>query len=176
MCDSETDREADAGHAALMAELSSLRELLVERDKQLGERDERLAALTELIRDLRDEIRLLKNLPRRPDLKPSGLAASARGGKETPASGSDRSKKGGKASRKGRGPRRRGPEVRRREEKVVLDTVPEGAERKGYQAHTVRDVVFYAEEVTWLREVWRFPDGSRHVAPLPPGVATGRGQ
>ena len=179
MSDSETDREADAGHAALMAELSSLRELLVERDKQLGERDERLAALTEQNRDLRDEIRLLKNLPRRPDLKPSGLAASARGGKETPASdssGSDRSKKGGKVSKKGRGPRRRGPEVRRREEKVVLDAVPEGAERKGYQAHTVRDVVFYAEEVTWLREVWRFPDGSRHVAPLPPGVATGRGQ
>ena len=140
MSDSETDLEADASPAALMAaELTALRELLVERD--------------ELIRDLRDEIRLLKNLPRRPDLKPSGLAASARGGEETPASGSDRSKKGGKASRKGRGPRRRGPEVRQREEKVVLDTVPEGAERKGYQAHTVRSVVFYAEEVTWLREV-----------------------
>ena len=112
MSDSETDREADASHAALMAELSSLRELLVERDKQLGERDERLADLTELIRDLRDEIRLLKNLPRRPDLKPSGLAASARGGKETPASCSDRSKKDGKASKKGRGPRRRGLNLR----------------------------------------------------------------
>ena len=58
--------------------------------------------------------------------------------------------------------------------KVSLDNVPEGAERKGYQAHTVRDIVFFAEEVAWLREVWQFPDGSRHVAPLPPGVATGR--
>ena len=92
MSDSETDREADASHAALMAELSSLPKLLVEKDK-------RLADLAELIRDLRDEIRLLKNLPRRPELKPSGLAASARGGKETPASGSDRSKKDGKGSR-----------------------------------------------------------------------------
>ena len=54
--------------------------------------------------------------------------------------------------------------------------MPEGAERRGYQAHTVRDIVFHAEEVTWLREVWRFPDGSRHVAPLAPGVSAGRSQ
>ena len=36
--------------------------------------------------------------------------------------------------------------------------------------------MFHAGEVTWLREVRRFPDGTRHVAPLPPGVARGRGQ
>ena len=57
-----------------------------------------------------------------------------------------------------------------------LDDVPEGAVHKGYQDHTVRDIVFHAEEVTYRREVWEFPDGSRHVAPLPPGVATGREQ
>ncbi len=47
---------------------------------------------------------------------------------------------------------------------------------KGYVDHTVREIVFHAEEVTYRCEVWRFPDGSRHVAPLPPGVATGREQ
>ena len=36
--------------------------------------------------------------------------------------------------------------------------------------------MFHAGEVTWLREVRRFPDGTRHVAPLPPGGARGRGQ
>ena len=119
-----------------------------------------------MIRELRDEIRLLKKLPRRPDLKPGGLAAS----------GSGRSRKEGKGRRKGRGPRRGNPDLCRREVKLTLEDVPEGAERKGNQAHTVRDIVFHAEEVTWLREVWRFPDGSRHVAPLPAGVAEGRSQ
>ena len=86
MGDSETDRRADTSHAELMAEFSSLRDLLAERDNQLStlvdqlrERDERLADLTDLIRDLRDEIRLLKKLPRHPDLKPSGLAVSPAG-------------------------------------------------------------------------------------------------
>ncbi len=60
--------------------------------------------------------------------------------------------------------------------KVCLDDVPEGAVHKGYVDHTVRDIVFHAEEVTYRCEVWKFPDGSRNVAPLPPGVATGREQ
>ena len=102
------------------------------------------------------------------------------GNEEKPAagfsSGSKRSKKDGKGRKKGRGLRRRNPNLHRREVKVSIGDVPEGAERKGYQAHTVRDIVFFAEEVAWLREVWQFPDGSRHVAPLPPGVATGRRQ
>ncbi len=76
MGDPQTDRRAGASHAALMAELSCLRDLLAKRDNRLAEQDERLAELTGLIRDLRDEIRLLKNLPRRPELKPSGLAAT----------------------------------------------------------------------------------------------------
>ncbi len=141
MGDSQTDRQAGASHAALMAELSSLRDLLAKRDNRLAEQDERLAELTGLIRDLRDEIRLLKNLPRRPELKPSGLAASG-------ASGADRSKMQGKGRKKGRSPRRRNPKLHRRDERVALEDVPEGAERRGYQAHTVRDIVFHAEEVT----------------------------
>ena len=45
---------------------------------------------------------------------------------------------------------------------MTLDDVPEGAERKGFESHTVRDIVFRAGEVTYLREVWRFPDGQWH--------------
>ncbi len=145
----------------------------------LAERDAQLAEQAELIRDLQDEIRRLKKLPRRPDLKPSGLGASGGGdtdGSSSGSSGSGRSGKDGKDRRKGRGPRRRLPHLHRREETVGLDGVPAGAVHKGYQDHTVRDIVFYGEEVTYRCEVWQFPDGSRHVAPLPSGVATGREQ
>lgn len=178
-----------ASVASLREELSSLRDLLSGRDAQLGElldqlrerdrqlselvdqlaeRDERLADLTGLIRDLRDEIRQLKGLPKRPDPKPGG--GSGMDGPRRPPSG------GGNRRKAGRGPRRRNPDLARREVTVTLDDVPEGAERKGFESHTVRDIVFHAEEVTYLREVWRFPDGSRHVAPLPAGVASGREQ
>ena len=71
------------------------------------------------------------------------------------SSGSKRSKKDGKGRKKGRGPRRPNPNLHRRELKVSLDDVPEGAERKGFRAHTVRDIVFFAQEVAWLREVWQ---------------------
>ena len=79
-------------------------------------------------------------------------------------------KDGGKR-RKGRGPRRRNPAPHRRGARVALEDMPEGARHGGWQAYTVRDIVFHAGEVTWLREVWRFPDGTQHVVPLPPGVA-----
>ena len=97
-----------------MAGLSLLRDLLAEKDnqlsnlvdqfndrnhrltgqdKQLAEQDERLAGLVKLIQILQDEVRLLKKLPRRPDLKPSGQAASMQGKPAAgSSSGSERSK------------------------------------------------------------------------------------
>ena len=99
---SETEFQTGASHAALMAQLSSLRDLLAEKDNQLSnlvdqlndrnhrlaQQDNWLAVLIELIRDLQDEISLLKKLPGRPDLKPSGLAASMQGNEKKPAAGS----------------------------------------------------------------------------------------
>ena len=122
MGDSRKDIGTGAGHAELVAELSSLRELLAERDEWIAEQDERIAELTGLIRDLRDEIRELKKMPKRP--KPD-RAAREGGGERKPAS--DRPKGEGK----GRGPRRRNPDLHRREVKVALGDVPEGAERRG---------------------------------------------
>ncbi len=197
MDDSETGRQAAAGLAALRAELSAIRALLAERDAQLAdlagrlaerdaqladrdaqlaEQDRRLAGQAERVRELEDEIRRLKKLPRRPDLKPNSPGASDGDGDGPPpgSSGSGRSEK--EKRKRGRGPRRRNPNLRRREETVSLGNVPEGAVHKGYQDHTVRDIVSCAEEVVYRREVWEFPDGSRHVAPLPPGAAAGREQ
>ena len=137
MGDSETKFQSDVSHAALVAELSSLRDLLAEQNKQLNDlvdqlhdrnhrfteqdeqlvkQDERLAELIKPVRVLQNEIRPLKKLPRRPDLKPSGLAESMQGNEEKPAfgssSGSERLKKDRKGRRKGRGPRRRNPNPR----------------------------------------------------------------
>lgn len=168
------DRLAEQGW-----QLSEQGEQIARRDQQLAEQDRQLSELREENRLLRDEIRELKKLPKRPRMKPSGKASSKDDDTDNSASGSsksDRSGESGKDRRKGRGPRRRNRHLHRREEKVGLDDVPEGAVHKGYQDHTVRDIVFHAEEVTYRREVWEFPDGSRHVAPLPPGVATGREQ
>ena len=125
--------------------------------------------------ELRDEIRQLKKLPRRPNIKPSGLASQDKSSKQDsePSGGS---KTDGKQKKNRRGPRRSNLNLHKREVKVTLEDVPDGSTRKGYQAHTIRDIVIYAEEVTYLREVWQFPDGSRRVAPLPPGVVKGRQQ
>ena len=57
---------------------------------------------------------------------------------------------------------------------VPLAGVPEAARRDGYEHRTVRNLVLVAEEVIYRLEVWRFPDGSRQVAPLPPGVVRGK--
>ena len=147
---------------------------LAERDRQIEQQNQQLAGLREENTLLRDEIRELKKLPKRPRMKPSGMASSK--DEDTDNSASGRSGEAGKGRRKGRGPRRRLPHRHRRDVKVRLDDVPEGAVHKGYLDHTVRDIVFHAEEVTYRCEVWEFPDGSRHTAPLPPGVATGREQ
>ena len=145
-----------------------------QRNQQLAEQEQQLAGLREENTLLRDEIRELKKLPKRPRMKPSGMASSK--DEDTDNSASGRSGEAGKGRRKGRGPRRRLPHRHRRDAKVCLDDVPEGAVHKGYLDHTVRDIVFHADEVTYRCEVWEFPDGSRHTAPLPPGVATGREQ
>ena len=45
---------------------------------------------------------------------------------------------------------------------VKARNVPEGAVFKGYQSHTVDNVVFHAERVTYKREVWQLTDGCPH--------------
>ncbi|MDE2913431.1 MAG: hypothetical protein OXL68_10975 [Paracoccaceae bacterium] len=176
---------ARAETAALRDMVDSLREQLarqdeqlVERDEQLAERDQRIAELRDEITLLRDEIRALKNLPKRPRMKPSGMAAAAEAA-DAAKSGTTDGKGKGRKDRKGkkpRGPRRRHPKAVRRDVRVELEAVPDGAVFRGYETRTVRDILFRAEEVRVQRAVWETPDGRRHVAPMPGGLVSGREQ
>ncbi len=146
---------------------------------RFAERDRQLAVIREEITLPHAVFRALKNLPKRPRMNPNVMTSSEDKDTDKSASGSSGSRRPGKAGkdcRRGRGPRRRNRHLHRREVTVGNDDVPKGTVHKGNQDHTVRNVVFNAEEVTYRREVWEFPGGSRHVAPLPPGVATGREQ
>ncbi len=171
--------ELDRQIAQQDRQLAELDRQIARQDQQQAEQERQLAELREKITLLLDEIRALKKLPKRPRMKPSGMASSEDEDTDNSASGSSgsgRSGKSGTERKKGRGPRRRNRHLHRRDVTVGLDDVPKGAVHKGYQDHMVFDIVFHAEKVTYRREVWQFPDGSRHVAPLPPGVATGREQ
>ena len=130
------------------------------------ERDGMVFVLREEITLLHDEVRALKNHPRRPDMKPSGMAASAEAA----------SSKKKRRSKRGRGAKRHNPKATRLDVIVRAEAVPTGAVHKGYAVHTVRDIVIRAEEVRYLREVWQLPDGRRLVAEMPEGVASGKEQ
>ena len=127
MDDSQTDIRTGAG-AAASVEIAALREQftlaldrLAERDRQIEQRNQQLAGLREENTLLRDEIRELKKLPKRPRMKPGGMAPSKDEDTDNSASGSSgsgRSGEAGKGRRKGRGPRRRLPHRHRRDVKV----------------------------------------------------------
>ena len=167
MGDSRTDDgtgtgiEANAETAALREQLTLAHDRLAERDRQLAELDQQiaqrdqqlaeqvrqLAELREKITLLFERIRKLEKLSKRLRMKPSGMASSEDEDTDNSASGSSgsgRSGKAGKDRRKGRGPRRRNRHLHRRDVTVGLDDVPKGAVHKGYQDHTVRDIVFHA--------------------------------
>lgn len=169
--EAQTGSEATAGveeTAALRDEVGRLRDLLAERDQ-------RIAGLRDEITLLRDEIRALKNLPKRPRMKPSGMAAAVEAAKSGTTDGKGKAGKGRKGKRP-RGSRRRHPKAAQRDVRIELEHVPDGAVFKGYETRRVHDITFRAEEVRVLRAVWETPDGCRHVAPMPEGLVCGREQ
>jgi len=125
MDNSQTDIRTGAGAAASVGiaalreqvalaldRLAELDRQIARRNRQLAEQEQQLAELREEIILLRDEIRELKNLPKRPRMKPSGMASSKDEDADNSASGSSgpgRSGEAGKGRRKGRGPRHRVP-------------------------------------------------------------------
>ncbi len=82
-------------NAALREQFTLALDRLAERDRQieqqnqqLAEQEQQLAGLREENTLLRDEIRELKKLPKRPRMKPSGMASSKDEDTDNSASGS----------------------------------------------------------------------------------------
>ena len=108
------------------------------------------------------EMRELKKLPKRPDLKPSGMHKSVT--KKVKNKGG----KGGKKRR--RGAKKYSPKAVVREVVVESIEVPSGAVRNGYQTYTVQGLLIQPEVVHYKCARWRTPDGKSVVAPLPDHV------
>ncbi|MDQ2764060.1 MAG: transposase [Pseudomonadota bacterium] len=106
----------------------------------------------------RDEIARLKEMPKRPKIKPSGMDNATH---SKPSVGQ------GKTGRRG------GQKTVRRtihEDRMVCVAAPHGSRFKGYEDFVVQDLVFRPHVVRYRRERWLTPDGQTITAPLPASV------
>ena len=125
---------------------------------------EQAAALTAENRTLKDEIARLKELPRRPPDKPSGMERSTEAGQT--------------ANKKSRSRRRRGatlPRIVISEEIVLPATRPAGSRFKGYDDIVVQELDLRARATRYRRERWTTPSGETASGVLPAGIVGGFG-
>ena len=155
----------------LVAELSALRAKVIKLEGRIGELEdenttlrEQAAALTAENRTLKDEVARLKELPRRPPDRPSGMEQSTQAG-QTPVKTS-------------RSRRRRGatlPRIAITQEVVLPAAAPEGSRFKGYDDIVVQDLDLRARATRYRRERWTTPSGETVSGVLPAGVVGGFG-
>ena len=152
--------------AERFAKLYEAYQKLQEESAELREKNLQLHEESAALRDeklqLHDEIRSLKKLPKRPDVKPSGMHKSA----TKKVAGKGRKKRG----KKRRGAKRYSPRASERTVVVECSNVPQGSVRNGHETYTVQHLVISPEVLHYKRERWVTPDGQLLTAPLPPGV------
>ena len=158
----EKNLQLEESHQKSQEESATLRE----KNLQLHEES---AALRDEKVQLHDEIRSLKKLPKRPDVKPSGMHKSAAEKVDGKGRKDGKGKKK-KRSKKRRGAKRYSPRATERTVLVEHPNVPEGSVRNGYETYTVQHLVIVPEVLHFKRERWTTPDGESLTAPLPKGV------
>ena len=154
----------------LGAELSALRAIVTGLEGRIAAlRDENTTlrehagALTAQNRTLKDEVARLKELPRRPPDRPSGMEQS------TAAE---------QTNKKSRSRRRRGATLARiaiTQEVVLPATPPVGSRFKGYDDIVVQDLDLRAQATRYRRERWTTPSGETVSGALPAGIVGGFG-
>jgi hypothetical protein len=119
---------------------------------------------------VKDELARLKNLPRRPPPKPSGMdKATDRGAS---GGGGDKSAEGEKSSR------RRGSQLDKLTigaTIVVRAKAAAGSRHKGYEDIVVQDLSLSPQVTRYRRERWETPEGETIIAELDPGIVGGYG-
>jgi hypothetical protein len=114
------------------------------------------------IQALRDEVRRLKDLPRRPAIRPSTLNAS----NPDPSR-----KKRRRGKRPGSAKRWKTAELTIHETiSLPMEGLPEGTQQNGYEDFVVQDLKIEAHNVRYRRLRYLLPDGTSRTAPLPADV------
>ena len=122
--------------------------------KMLGE----VAELRRTVDAQRDEIARLKNGPRRPNIKPSGMEKATE--PKAPPKAGDEPRKS-KTSK-----------LTIHEERTVkLRAPPQGSRFKGYTSYVVQDLMITPHVVKFRCERWQTANGETTTAPLPAGIS-----
>ena len=155
----------------LAAELSALCVMVVGLEGRIGELQdenttvrEQAAALAAENRTLKDEVARLKELPRWPPDRPSGMEQSTGAGQI--------------AKKKSRSRCRRGatlPRIAITQEVVLRAAAPAGSRFKGYDDIVVQDLDLRAQATRYRRERWTTPSGETVSGALPTGIVGGFG-
>ena len=149
---------------AVRAKVRGLEDQVAALQKENTGLREQVAALTAENRTLKDEIARLKELPKRPPDKPSGMERSTE------------AKLGPKKKQRSR--RRRGatlPRIKITEEVVLPAQAPAGSRFKGYDDIVVQDLNLRARATRYRRERWTTPSGDTVSGALPAGIVGGFG-
>lgn len=119
---------------------------------------------------LEQEIRRLKNLPKKPKIRPSRLDKK------------EQDDKGVKSDKREKGGKRPGSQKRKKKKDLPIDTeqiikakdVPQGWELSGYKPYVVQDIIVKRNNILFQREIWRSPDGKEQMIALLPKSISGR--
>lgn len=120
---------------------------------------ERLEAQDKKIAELEAEIRRLKNLPRKPDIKPSKLDE-----------GTPPTEKPKKKDKKNWTKSKKKANLEIHEQRPVkAEQVPPNWQFAGYKSHLVQDFIVRANNIEYQLEVWKSPDGKEELTATLPG-------
>jgi len=150
--------------SALRAKVTGLEVWIATLQEENTGLREQVVTLTTDNRTLKDEIARLKELPRRPPDKPSGMEQSTE------------AKLGPKKKQRSR--RRRGatlPRIKITEEVVLPASAPVGSRFRGYDDIVVQDLDLSARGTRYRRERWTTPSGETVSGALPAGIVGGFG-